>query len=78
MQSNASCKEKQGLLLYSNTVSYLAMDCKVIACWQDGSTTSHAMEVKGMWPYWKEGTETTTVRNDVNLDRIVMLTGACT
>ena len=46
-------------------------------CLQEGAVKSHAMEMKGMWPYWKEGTDTQTVRNDVTLDRIVMLTGAC-
>jgi len=41
----------------------------------DGPTTSHAMEVEGMWPYWLDGRDASTVRNDLKLDSMVILTG---
>ena len=31
------------------------------------------MELKGMWPYWKERNE--AVKNDLVLDRTILLTG---
>jgi len=33
------------------------------------------MELTGMWPYWKDGSDSETVRNDITLDGVVMLTG---
>ena len=32
------------------------------------------LEVKGMWPYWKDKLAQATVRNDLVLDRIILLT----
>ena len=33
------------------------------------------LEVKGVWPYWKDKLAQDTVRNDLVLDRIILLTG---
>ena len=35
--------------------------------------TAPRLEVKGMWPYWKD--EASSVTNDIVLDRTVLLTG---
>lgn len=45
---------------------------------QDASSegpTFHAMEVEGMWPYWMDGRDDSTVRNDLTLNSMVILTG---
>jgi hypothetical protein len=47
---------------------------------QDASSegpTFHAMEVEGMWPYWMDGRDDSTVRNDLTLNSMVILTGEC-
>ena len=33
------------------------------------------LKVEGMWPYWKDKLAQDTVRNDLVLDRIILLTG---
>lgn len=33
------------------------------------------IDVKGMWPYWLEGRSASTVRNTLNLENMVILTG---
>ena len=33
------------------------------------------LEVKGVWPYWKDKLAHDTVRNDLVVDRIILLTG---
>ena len=68
--------ETQSRLRRCSLVTLGSADCKCILCLQEGAANSQAMEVKGMWPYWKEGTDTQTVRNTFTLDRIVMFTGA--
>ena len=34
-----------------------------------------ALRVEGMWPYWLDGRAASTVRNDLSIDAMILLTG---
>ncbi len=44
---------------------------------QDGAVpaTPPRLEIGGVWPYWKSSNDPNTVRNDLCLERTILLTG---